>query len=115
MCVFTPVIFGIFDFLFGARMTRAAVRFCSNCNLDGTVFVCLVYCPGSKGFTYDSGSGTCLKLMAELVFQPEANARCHDLDQQAHLVGIQNHEKQAAVRGFIEGEMNITSYLRRFA
>jgi len=71
--------------------------------------VCSAYCPETDGFTYDSSSGTCFKLVAENVDWATANTRCHAQHSQAHLVVISNATKQTAVKDFIEGE-DLTIY-----
>ena len=75
--------------------------------VNTAMFVCLVYCPSD--FTHDNDSGTCLKLVTDQVVWSEANTGCHSEHTRAHLVVINDNDKQETVEDFIDSE-HITSY-----
>ena len=64
------------------------------------VAVLYVVCPA--GFTYISSVNGCYKVVTQNLAWDAAGDACSALHQDAHLVVINNAQKQAAVAGFLD-------------
>ena len=65
-----------------------------------TMTMMLLACPSA--FTYHSESNICLKIVTTTATWTSAAARCLHLDQRAHLVVINDNDKQTAVKNSLQ-------------